>query len=165
MRIKQTVSKKHKNNCKSRGKSNKKARSNKRSGGGCGCESTNPVSKFFVGGNNGVTTNALLALPANNYYPLNDYSKDPNYLVVSAGQTGNFVRSGGTRRRRQMAKTNRRKGYGKHKGGGSVSGVAALLTPAISATTVGAGSYGLGGASLSMPQYSMYSITNPPPSA
>jgi hypothetical protein len=168
MRLKHTVSKKHKNNRKSRGKSHKKVRSNKRRGGGCGCESTNPVSKFFVGGNTGGTTNALMALPANNYYPLNDYSKDPNYLVVGSGQTGNFVHSGGKRKHKRIAKTIKRNCKNKTKGvlgGGYINDATALFSPAISATMVGASSYGLAGTAFSPPQYSMYSATNPPPSA
>lgn len=152
MRLKHTVSKKYKINRKHRGKSNKKVRSIKR-GGGCGCETVKPVSSFFIGGN-GMTTNSLLALPANNYYPLNDFSNDPNYLVVSSGQTGNFVRSGGTRRR-QIAKTTRKKGVRKSKG----------IRYICNATKGGAFSYGLSDVSLTPPQYSMYSVTNPPPSA
>jgi hypothetical protein len=190
MRLKHTVSKKTRKN---KNKSHKKVRSQKRRGGGCGCESSNTVGKFFIGGT--PTTNALLALPANNYYPLNDYSKDPNYLVVSSGQTGNFVKTGGKRRNHRFSRTNKR--TGKHNtitfdgkpslviprtptkllrrfsgvltkrvsGGGYVSDATTLMTPAISATMVGASSYGLGGTSFTPPPYSMYSATNPPPSA
>ena len=162
MRLKYTVSKKHKNNRKTRRKSNKKVRFHKkRKGGGCGCESTNSVSKFFVGGNAGLTTNSLMALPANNYYQLNDYSKDPNYLVVSSGQTGNFVKTGGKRKHKRTVKNNTKR----VSGGGYISGATALLSPAISATMVGANSYGLQGTSFSPPPYSMYSASNPPPSA
>lgn len=194
MRLKHTVSKKHKNrtthNTRRRNrhtsvgvrrqriipsdgllskntKTKRKVRFSKVAGGGCGCESNSPVSKFFIGGNGGVTTNALLALPANNYYPLNDYSKDPNYLVVSSGQTGNFVRTGGSRRRKMETPTRRRNSQKPRtvKGGGFVSDASALLTPAISATMVGASSYGLGGTTWTPPPYTMYNSTNPPPSA
>jgi hypothetical protein len=109
-----------------------------------------------------------MALPANNYYPLNDYSKDPNYLVVSSGQTGNFVKTGGKRKHKRIAKTikgNRKNNTKRVSGGGYISGATALLSPAISATMVGANSYGLEGTSFSPPQYSMYSASNPPPSA
>jgi len=164
MRLKHTVSKK---NRKTRNKTYKKVRFQKRRGGSCGCESSNPVGKFFIGGT--PTTNALLTLPANNYYPLNDYSKDPNYLVVSSGQTGNYVKTGGKRRKnKQLAKTNKRNGKNKRrsvKGGGYVSDVTALVSPAISATMVGANSFGLNGTSFTPPPFSMYSATNPPPSA
>jgi hypothetical protein len=166
MRLKHTVSKTQTKNRKIRNKSHKKVRFQKRRGGCSGCESSNQVGKFFIGGT--PTTNAVLALPANNYYPLNDYSKDPNYLVVSSGQTGNFVKAGGKRRNHRFRKTNKRTGKNKIKrvhGGGYVSDAAALMTPAISATMVGASSYGLGGTSFTPPPYSMYSATNPPPSA
>ncbi len=191
MRLKHTVSKKHKKHRKNGSvrktersihkvnsdgvrstggrlsskntKTKRKVHFSKVTGGGCGCESTSPMSKFFIGGSAGVTTNSLLALPANNYYPLNDYSKDPNYLVVSSGQTGNFVRAGGSRRKK-MEKTTRRKSSQKTrtvKGGGYVSDATALFTPAISATMVGASSYGLGSTSLTPPQYSVSNTINP----
>jgi hypothetical protein len=181
MRTKRSVSKNH-----------KKSSRNKRRGGGCGCESTSPVGKFFIGGTN---TNALMALPANNYYPLNDFAKDPNYLAVSSRQTGNFVHAGGKRRRKKSAcenavatkerrgsRNNRRGftlvGYSKKgkrntrrakrrtiKGGGYVTDATSGLMPIVSNTVVGAASYGAGGAILTPPRYASYSDTNPPPIA
>lgn len=169
MHRKHTLSKRHKKHRKNRGKSHRKIRSRKSSGGGCGCNSTSPISHFFVGGtgdSTAATTNSLLALPANNYYPLNDYSKDPNYLVVSAGQTGNFVRSSGGGRSRRNKKGRKHNHKTRSvKGGGYVTDAVSTLTPAVTATVVGANSYGLGGASFTPPPYSMYTATNPPPSA
>ena len=188
MRIKRSVSKNHKNSRHTityKGKPSpviprtpqrrlwlrygvltKSART-KRRGGGCGCESTSPVGKFFIGGTN---TNALFALPASNYYPLNDFSKDPNYLAVSSRQTGNFVHAGGKRRRKKSAskkgKRNTRRAKRRTiKGGGYVSDATSALMPIVSNTVVGAASYGAGGAILTPPRYSSYSETNPPPTA
>jgi hypothetical protein len=166
MHRKRTLSKRHIKPRKNRGKSHRKIRSRKSSGGGCGCNSTSPISKFFVGGSTGATTNSLLALPANNYYPLNDYSKDPNYLVVSSGQTGNFVRSsGGGKSRRNKRGRKRDHKTRATKGGGYITAAADSLKPVVSATVVGANSYGVGGMSLSPPPYSMYTNTTNPPSA
>ena len=172
MQRKRTLSKRHKKPRKNRGKSHRKIRSRKSNkGGGCGCNSTYPISQFFVGGSTGGTTNSLLALPANHYYPLNDYSKDPNYLVVSSGQTSNFVRSSGGGRSRRKNKSRHTKSKQRNhktrsvKGGGNVTDAVSVLTPAVSATVVGANSYGLGGASFTPPPYSMYTNTTNPPSA
>lgn len=181
MRLKRAGSKKHKKTRNVHNKSNRtmRSRSHKRSsGGGCGCESTSPISKFFIGGKvvpamhgGSVTTNALLALPASNYYPLNDYSKDPNYLVIASNQTGNFTHSGGKRRGNSVSNSGKRKHMFYRaktrsiKGGGYVSDATAVLMPAISNTVVGAASYGAGGAILNAPSYSPYSEVNPPPTA
>ena len=137
----------------------KRKKVQRRKGGGCGCAS-GATKPFFMGGKSrrnkakgvkGGFTNTLLGLPAQHYYPLNNYNSDPNHQVVDARLVGNYPTGGlgsGTRRRRV-------------KGGSLMGNAISTLQMGASATLVGANDYTPKQNYLQQPSVA-YTSVNPP---